>query len=338
MRASKPPRRPVRHPVMVVALATGMFWLMLAVAGGMIRALPVDTSADRFLDTRAHVARSLYWLCTDVGRRDQMIVLGASGASAYKPADRAALAPTVDQHLIHLPGTRASELAIVVDLLANCLAPERAARTRLAVASLYAVYLPPFKPTDLLTLPRHLAATGAFVEGAEGWQLAPRYADPSTGGVMRFLMRPVMAGRLLLGNLDRYVTRRQMGAVEQQIDRAAARATLIRQVAADSGNPEADPEAAFTQLAQALERWRSRGGQVVLVQSPVAGEVLRAVPAMAMWPRSERALAARHGVAAIDLVHSADDDEFRDGFHARDSAAMLWTERLMRLLDQKPDQ
>jgi hypothetical protein len=70
----------------------------------------------------------------------------------------------------------------------------------------------------------------------------------------------------------------------------------------------------------------------------VAGEVLRAVPAMAMWPRSERALAARHGVAAIDLVHSADDDEFRDGFHARDSAAMLWTERLMRLLDQKPDQ
>ncbi|MFD0391204.1 hypothetical protein ACFQ4K_30585 [Tistrella bauzanensis] len=167
---------------MVVAIATGLFWLMLAVVAGMIRVLPVDTSADRFLDTREYVAQSLYWLCTDHGRRDQLIVLGASGAAAYKPADRAAMAPMVDQHLIHLSGTRASELAVVVDLLANCLTPERAARTRLVVASIYALYLPPFKPSDVLTLPRHLAATGAFVEGAEGWQLAPRYADPRTGG------------------------------------------------------------------------------------------------------------------------------------------------------------
>ena len=183
-----------RHPLTAVAALVAAIWALLIAASFLVPVLPADSGQYRALDNRAYTARALYWICTDTSPGDQLIVIGPSSARAFAPADRAALDPGSRHHLMHMAGAPVDELATLADTLVNCLPPERAARTRLVIATHYLSFLPPIPLlASIPTLGRYLENTGAFEIGPDGPHLAARLTAPVTGPVLRLIERPVFA-------------------------------------------------------------------------------------------------------------------------------------------------
>lgn len=326
-----------RYPLTAVAALVAAIWALLIAASFLVPVLPADSGQYRALDNRAYTARALYWICTDTSPRDQLIVVGPSSARAFAPADRAALDPGPRHHLMHMAGAPIGELATLADTLVNCLPPERAARTRLVIATHYLSYLPPIPlVASLPTLGRYLENTGAFEIGPDGPHLAARLTAPVSGPVLRLIERPVFAaGTAGVAVWRRIHARRYSTADPPPEVRVQARLALrdsIRRNIGDRAADAPDSLARLDALIRAVHRLQAAGIRVTIYQSVESRAMGAAVPQIAAFRRLEAQALDRAGIPHIDFDGEIADDEFVDDIHALQTAQPHWSRLLLQRL------
>ncbi|WP_298640724.1 hypothetical protein [uncultured Tistrella sp.] len=326
-----------RHPLTAVAALAAAIWALLIAASFLVPVLPADSALYRTLDNRAYTARALYWICTDTSPGDQLIVIGPSSARAFVPADRAALDPGPRHHLMHMAGAPIDEMATIADTLVNCLPPDRAARTRLVIATHYLSYLPPIPLlASIPTLGRYLENTGAFEIGPDGPHVAARLTAPVTGPVLRLIERPVFAaGTVGVAAWRRIHARRYPTADPSPEVRENARRGMIDSVARNAGGRAADaPDglARLDALIRAVHRLQAAGIRVTVYQSVESRALRKAVPQLAAFRRLEARALDEAGIPHLDFGDEIADDEFVDGIHALQTAQPHWSRLLLQRL------
>lgn len=326
-----------RHPLTAVAALVAAIWALLIAASFLVPVLPADSGQYRALDNRAYTARALYWICTDTSPGDQLIVIGPSSARAFAPADRAALDPGSRHHLMHMAGAPVDELVTLADTLVNCLPPERAARTRLVIATHYLSFLPPIPMlASIPTLGRYLENTGAFEIGPDGPHLAARLTAPVAGPVLRLIERPVFAaGTVGVAAWRRIHARHYATADPPPEVRETAQRGMIDSFVRNIGDRSVDaPDslARLDALIRAVHRLQAAGIRVTVYQSVESRALRQAVPQLAAFRRLEARALDKAGIPHIDFGDEIADDEFLDGVHALQTAQPHWSRLLLQRL------